>query len=133
MTCSVSHRLVRAEVGCQQRSSKPKFRTLLILILCKLHCFRFCQNYETSPILLHACPNKIPTLIHTIHMYYLYKTVLSLLLLFVFLGLHPQHMEVPRLRSQIGAVAAGLHLSHSNVGSKPHLRPTPQLTATRDP
>ena len=30
---------------------------------------------------------------------------------------------------QIGAVAAGLHQSHSNAGSKPHLQPTPQLTA----
>jgi len=35
----------------------------------------------------------------------------------------------------IGDVAAGLHHSHSNsnVGSEPHLRPTPQLTATLDP
>ena len=32
-------------------------------------------------------------------------------------------------RSLIGTIAAGLHHSHSNVGSKPHLRPTPQLTA----
>ena len=29
---------------------------------------------------------------------------------------------------QIGAVAAGLHHSHSNAGSKPSLWPTPQLT-----
>ena len=33
----------------------------------------------------------------------------------------------------MGAVAAGLHQSHSNAGSEPHLRPTPQLTATPDP
>ena len=32
----------------------------------------------------------------------------------------------------IGAVAAGVHHSHSNVGSELHLRPTPQLTATPD-
>ena len=31
------------------------------------------------------------------------------------------------------AVASGLHHSPSNVGSKPHLRPTPQLMATPDP
>ena len=31
------------------------------------------------------------------------------------------------------ATAAGLHQSHSNAGSKPHLRPTPQLTAMPDP
>ena len=36
-------------------------------------------------------------------------------------------------KDQIGAVATGLHHSHSNVGSEPHLQPTPQLTATPDP
>ena len=36
-------------------------------------------------------------------------------------------------RSQIRAAAAGLHHSHSDVGSKPRLRPTPQLRATPDP
>ena len=33
----------------------------------------------------------------------------------------------------IGAVAAGLHQSHSNTRSEPSLRPTPQLLATPDP
>ena len=32
-------------------------------------------------------------------------------------------------RGQIRAVAAGLYNSHSNGGSEPHLRPTPQLMA----
>ena len=36
-------------------------------------------------------------------------------------------------RGLIGAVAAGLRHSHSNMGSEPCLRPTPQLTATPDP
>ena len=36
-------------------------------------------------------------------------------------------------RGPIGAAAASLHHSHSNVGSKPHLQPTPQLTATPGP
>ena len=36
-------------------------------------------------------------------------------------------------RGQIGAIVAGLHQSHSNVGSEPRLRPTPQLTAMPDP
>ena len=35
-------------------------------------------------------------------------------------------------RGRIGAVAAGLHQSHSNAGSEPRLQPTPQLTATPD-
>ena len=33
---------------------------------------------------------------------------------------------------QIRAVATGLHHSHSNAGSEPHLRPTPQLMAMPD-
>ena len=36
-------------------------------------------------------------------------------------------------RGRIGAVAAGLRQSHSNTRTEPHLRPTPQLTATPDP
>ena len=36
-------------------------------------------------------------------------------------------------RGPIGAVVAGLRQSHSNEGSEPHLRPTPQLTAMLDP
>ena len=36
-------------------------------------------------------------------------------------------------RGQIGAVATSLHQSHSNVGSEPHLQPTPQLTAMPHP
>ena len=36
-------------------------------------------------------------------------------------------------KSQIGAAAAGLCHSQSNMGSKLHLRPTPQLVATLDP
>ena len=35
-------------------------------------------------------------------------------------------------RGLIGAVATGLCQSHSNAGSEPRLRPTPQLTATPD-
>ena len=33
-------------------------------------------------------------------------------------------------RGWIGATAASVHHSHSSSGSEPHLRPTPQLTAT---
>ena len=36
-------------------------------------------------------------------------------------------------RGQIGAVAAGLHHSHSNERSESPLWPTPQLTAMLDP
>ena len=42
-------------------------------------------------------------------------------------------MEVSRLGGLIGAVAASLHQGHSNLGSEPCLRPTPQPTAMPDP
>ena len=35
-------------------------------------------------------------------------------------------------RGRIGAVATGLHQSHSNAGSESRLQPTPQLMATPD-
>ena len=34
---------------------------------------------------------------------------------------------------RIEAIPAGLHHSHSNARSEPHLRPTPQLRAMPDP
>ena len=53
---------------------------------------------------------------------------------FVFLGPHPQHLVGDsQARGPIRAVAAGLHHSHSNMGSEPCLKPTPQLLATPDP
>ena len=38
-----------------------------------------------------------------------------------------------QVRGPIGAVAGYLHHNQSNAGSKPHLQPTPQLTATPGP
>ena len=52
---------------------------------------------------------------------------------FVFSRASPAAYEGSQARGLIGAVAAGLHQSHSNVGSEPCLRPTPQLTAMLDP
>ena len=50
-----------------------------------------------------------------------------------FLGLLPAAYGGSQARGQIGSVAASLRKSHSNVGSKSCLQPTPQLTATPDP
>ena len=41
--------------------------------------------------------------------------------------------EGSQTRGPIRATAAGLHHSHNNIGSEPHLPPTPQLTAMPDP
>ena len=51
---------------------------------------------------------------------------------FVFFRAAPMAHVGSQARGQIGDVAAGLHHSHSNVGSESRLQPTPQLMATRD-
>ena len=53
--------------------------------------------------------------------------------LFAFSRAAPAAHGGSQARGLIRAVAAGLYQSHSNAGSEPRLRPTPQLTATPDP
>ena len=55
------------------------------------------------------------------------------LLAFVLFRAAPAAYGGSQARGLIGAVAAGLHQSHSNEGSEPSLQPTPQLAATPDP
>ena len=50
-----------------------------------------------------------------------------------FLKAAPAACGGSQARDQMGAVAAGLHHSHSTRGSEPPLQPTPQLRATPDP
>ena len=50
-----------------------------------------------------------------------------------FLRAIPVAYASSQARGWMWAEAAGLHHSHSNTGSEPHLLPTPQLMATPDP
>ena len=50
----------------------------------------------------------------------------------LFLWAAPAAHGGSQARGRIGAVAPSLRQSHSNMGSEPRLRPTPQLTATPD-
>ena len=52
---------------------------------------------------------------------------------FTFSGAAPTAHGGFQVRGLMGAVATGLHQSHSNVGPEPHLQPTPQLMARPDP
>ena len=52
--------------------------------------------------------------------------------LFAFSRATPMAYGGSQARGPIGVTAAGLHHSHSNSGSEPRLRPTPQLMATPD-
>ena len=45
----------------------------------------------------------------------------------------PAARESSHAMGQIGATAADLHHSHSNMGSEPCLQPIPQLMAPPDP
>ena len=47
--------------------------------------------------------------------------VVIIIIIISFLGPHPQHMEVPRLGGPIGAAAADLCHSHSNIRSDSRL------------
>ena len=57
---------------------------------------------------------------------------LAFFFFFFFKSAHAAYVR-SQARGQVGAAAASLHHSHSNAGSKQHLRPTPHRTATRDP
>ena len=52
---------------------------------------------------------------------------------FCLLKAAPVAYGVSQARGLTGVVASGLCHSHSNAGSEPHLRLTPQLTAMPDP
>ena len=54
-------------------------------------------------------------------------------LLFFFLFRAIPSYGSSQARGRIGAIAGSLHHSHSNAGSEPCLRPTPQLMATQNP
>ena len=51
---------------------------------------------------------------------------------FLFFGLNPWHMEIPRLGVD-SELQLPAYARDSNVGSEPRLPPIPQLTATPDP
>ena len=53
--------------------------------------------------------------------------------LFAFSRAAPAACGGSQARGLIQAAASGLRHGHSNAGSEPRLRPTPQLSATPDP
>ena len=58
---------------------------------------------------------------------------LEFILSFLLFGAAHAACGSSQARGWMGTAAAGLHQSHSNAGSEPHLGPAPQLTATLDP
>ena len=60
-------------------------------------------------------------------------TTSSFIFIFFLFRAAPATYGDSQAKGQIGAIAAGLHHSHSDTGSELHLRPTPQLKPTRYP
>ena len=83
----------------------------------------------TVTILMILILGKICIFIHTIIIIGFY----AFLCVYVFSRSAPVAYGGSQTRGLIEAVAVGLHHSHINAGSEPHLRPTPQLAATPDP
>ena len=65
--------------------------------------------------------------------FYYYYLFFNLFCLFAFSRAALAAYGGSQARGLIGAAAAGLRQNHSNEGSEPSLRPTPQLMATPDP
>ena len=56
-----------------------------------------------------------------------------IIIIFCLFRATPEAYGDSQARSQIQAITDGLRQSHSNAGSEPRLRPTPQLMAMPDP
>ena len=72
----------------------------------------------------------------TIFLHCLYSITWNIRFFFfflVFLGPHLRTYGGSQPRGPLEAIAAGLHQSHSNLGSELCLRPIPQLMAMPDP
>ena len=84
-------------------------------------------------------PKRKKIYVYSLGLLFFIYIIFNLIYLFIYFCLFAISWAAPaayggsQTRGLIGAVAAGLRQSHSNAGSEPHLRPTPQLMATPDP
>ena len=82
-----------------------------------MHCFSVCLSLSHSQKHILLCNRWILCFIFSVSFFFVLRAALAA---------HGRSQA----RDPIRAAAASLHHSHSNSGPKPHLRPTPQLTAT---
>ena len=94
---------------------------------------KFKNTYESKVRMLHWFSRKIQSL--GIGLFNMIVLTLENSLQFfspVFFRVPPAAYGSSQARGQMRAEAASLHPSHSNAGSEPHLRSTPQLMAMPD-
>lgn len=105
----------------------------LLLQLHQTLPFTLCPTQSLSVWCWEVSPASSPRSQHTDSLPFNYFILFYFFVFLPFLGPLPWACGGSQARSLIGAVATGLRHSHSNVGSKPCLRPTPQLIAMLDP
>ena len=111
---------------CQVPGSTINFSSLSIWEL-----FSFHREYEFLLPSFCVHPLMVVTFKSPVFLKFIY--LLFFWSFFVFSRAAPTAYGGSHARGQIGAVASGLHHSHSNSGSGLPLQPTPQLTAMPDP
>ena len=92
---------------------------------------RTCILMDTSEICFHWATTGTPASLSSLQKI-LKKEKLYYYYYYLLFSTTPMAYGGSQARGPIGATAASLHHSHSNAWSKPHLQPTPQLTATLD-
>ena len=105
------------------------------------HLFRSFKCTSFTSVLVFTVHKSCTSLVKFIHeCFILFDTIvngivsfISIFFFFCLFRATPTACGGSQARGQIGATAAALHNSHSNGGSRPHLRPVPQLTAMPDP
>ena len=124
------------------------FVYLFIIILIVISPYNFFSTVQHGDPVTHTCRHSIFAHYHAPSFEYMQfpvlhsrislvrNVILFIFYLFIFFAISwaaPTACGGSQARGRIGAIATGLHQSHSNSGSKPRLQPTPQVTATPDP
>ena len=100
-------------------------QAILLLILSFFSSFLFLSFFLSFSFLPSFLPSSLPPSLPSLSLFSFFLFLLSMAAPAVYGG--------SLARGRIRATAAGLHHSHSNSGSEPHLQPTPQLPAMPDP
>ena len=133
-----------AQLLCQRSSESPESMRISCSMAWPLHLHSQDpppKGCSCSPIPVHRNhPLSCELLWHLWSVLFLshllYTTLLHAGYFFFFFGLFRAACMAYgsfQARDQIGAAATSLRQSHSNMGSEPHLQPTPQLMARQDP